>query len=232
MSSLEKQSHLDVGQIIILIVGFVLFVWGTHDWFYTEGTQSILWLYPIGVMLLGVLLLVMGGYAYPAIQAAAGSQAATFGSAILAIVVLLIASMFINGITTPGDGLEIRDDDPDSDPLDNETLPTNLNYTLVGELNVDDAWGSEANVTVYSDFARTDLIDEWKIDDDTTVTGPFVYNEGDVVYLWSFTDEGVTTEVHELTVGTPGPFLGKWVISFFDPTNAVRGVIYISWTEV
>jgi uncharacterized membrane protein len=70
MTEIEKKAGLRPGQVIILIVGLVMFIYGVYGWVYPNTYTSVLWLQPLGLMLLGLFLLIAGGYFYPALQIA------------------------------------------------------------------------------------------------------------------------------------------------------------------
>jgi hypothetical protein len=103
---------------------------------------------------------------------------------------------------------------------------------MKGEPMMDDLFAGIATIQVYSDSGRTSLLDEWSADDEGVAIGPTEYTGGDTVYIYIETDSGLESDVHQLTVGEDGPFLGKWTITLVDFSESVRGVVYISWIVI
>jgi hypothetical protein len=101
MPQVQTKAGLKPGQAIILILGLVLFIKGTYDWLYTPNLLSFILLCPIGTMLLGVLLIVIGGYIYPALSVSGLGELSSFVSIIIIIILLIVASLFLSGIFAP-----------------------------------------------------------------------------------------------------------------------------------
>ena len=231
--SMANQVKLSVGQIITMILGVALFIYGLIGWVHPDAGVTLPFLCPIGILLLGLLLLLGGGYFIPAFQASGAGELAVAAVAVIAIIGVVVAGMFVPGIVEPCDGTWAFPTTPTNTTTTTTTNTTTtttqtIKYYLQASPSMDALWAGIAEVRVFQTSSLLNLIEIITVDDGGTQQGTTAYDAATLVWLKIETDSGLYIESFSLIAGeTVDTWMEFNLLSEVD--DVIRGTINLRW---